>query len=145
MISNELDFIIFKHTRGVKTLVKSMRMAQNGCIYLKNCLKHIANSILFRLAMLAQHLPDFCQYMSHFLLVIANYLFEFFITLFKDCKYDNLLTVMVTKKLFTKKFSIMAFPLIIGDDLWRILQHCSVCFDWLSMRLKNILSFLTFC
>ena len=107
------------------------------CVYITSTLI----CLLFRRAMLAQHLPDFCQYMSHFLLVIANYLFEFFITLFKDCKYDNLLTVMVIKKLFTKKFSIMAFPLIIGDDLWRILQHCSVCFDWLSMRLKNILSF----
>jgi hypothetical protein len=32
---------------------------------------------------LPKYLPDFCHYMSHFLLVIANYLFVFFITLFK--------------------------------------------------------------
>ena len=36
-----------------------------------------------RPATLPKYLPDFCHYMSHFLLVIANYLFAFFITLFK--------------------------------------------------------------
>ena len=34
-----------------------------------------------RQATLSKYLPDFCDYMSHFLLVIANYLFAFFITL----------------------------------------------------------------
>ena len=57
----------------------------------------------FRHAMLALYLPDFCQYMSNFLLVIANYLFEVFITLFKDSKDDNLLTVIVIKKAFHQK------------------------------------------
>ena len=56
-----------------------------------------------RHATLPKYLPDFCHYMSHFLLVIANYLFPFFITLFKDSKDDNLLTVIVIKKAFHQK------------------------------------------
>ena len=56
-----------------------------------------------RLATLPNYLPDFCHYMSHFLLVIANYLFPFFIRLCKDTKDDNLLTVIVIKKAFHQK------------------------------------------